>query len=180
MLFRYSQKEDISLHLAEIKKKYYDASHHCFGWVLMPDGSRTRAADDGEPGHSAGTPILRQIKSEGLTDTLVVVVRYFGGTKLGIGGLIQAYKASAAAALKKATIVEKTVMTVFETTIDYPQLSGLMRLTDSLGGQPIQQDFTEKIYLKLAIRNSQAANFRQQAANDLLIEVETLPDPIFI
>lgn len=108
------------------------------------------------------------------------MVRYFGGTKLGIGGLIQAYKASAAAALKKATIVEKTVMTVFETTIDYPQLSGLMRLTDSLGGQPIQQDFTEKIYLKLAIRNSQAANFRQQAANDLLIEVETLPDPIFI
>ncbi len=81
--------------LLSLKKKYFDARHHCFAWVLDADKSRHRASDDGEPNHSAGDPILGQIRSRNLTNVIVVVVRYFGGTKLGVGGLMAAYKTAA-------------------------------------------------------------------------------------
>src|SRR5689334_3258152 len=90
-----SSESDIKLRLEELRKKYFDATHHCYAWMLGSDKKHFRAADDGEPNHSAGAPILGQIKSKNLTNVLVVVVRYFGGTKLGVGGLTQAYKAGA-------------------------------------------------------------------------------------
>ena len=89
----------------KIRKKYFDARHHCYAWILGADKSQLRANDDGEPNHSAGDPILGQIRSRDLTDVLVVVVRYFGGTKLGVSGLIQAYRAAAEDALNNTTII---------------------------------------------------------------------------
>ena len=95
-----NNEEDVKEHLEAIKKKYYDARHHCYAYVLNPEGTQTRANDNGEPKHSAGDPILGQIKSKELTNTLVLIVRYFGGTKLGVRGLISAYKTAAKEALE--------------------------------------------------------------------------------
>ena len=92
-----------------LKKEYFDARHHCFAWMLGPDKTHFRAFDDGEPNHSAGTPILGQIRSKGITNVLIVVVRYFGGVKLGVGGLISAYKTTAQLTLEEANIIEKTI-----------------------------------------------------------------------
>ncbi|MDZ7649386.1 MAG: YigZ family protein [Cytophagales bacterium] len=94
-----ASESEIKQKVDALEKKYFDATHHCFAWILGADKSRFRTVDDGEPNHSAGDPILGQIRSKNLTNVLVVVVRYYGGTKLGVGGLIQAYKASAEAAL---------------------------------------------------------------------------------
>jgi uncharacterized YigZ family protein len=114
--------------LESLKKKYFDARHHCFAYVLEPDKNKHRAFDDGEPNHSAGDPILGQIKSKDLTDTLVVVVRYFGGTKLGVGGLISAYKAAAEDALNHAIIIIKEVFHSIRFSYDYSATPEVMRL----------------------------------------------------
>src|SRR6186713_1623645 len=100
-------ESDIKEHIAFLKSEYFDARHHCYAWMLGPERNHFRAFDDGEPNHSAGDPILGQIRSKNLTNVLVVVVRYFGGTKLGVGGLISAYKIAAEEALSKAVIIEK-------------------------------------------------------------------------
>jgi uncharacterized YigZ family protein len=102
-------EEAIALILQSLRKTYYDAHHHCYAWVLGPEGVRYRAHDDGEPAHSAGDPILGQLRSRQLTNVLVVVVRYFGGTKLGVGGLIHAYREAAADALNQAVIIRQEV-----------------------------------------------------------------------
>ncbi len=104
--FPVRSEDEVKQQLATLRKSHFDASHHCFAWILGAEGQRFRAFDDGEPGHSAGSPILGQIRARNLTDVLVVVVRYFGGTKLGVGGLAGAYKAAAAAALKNAPIIK--------------------------------------------------------------------------
>src|SRR5690242_5641679 len=94
-----SSESDVKKVLESLRKEYFDARHHCFAWILGPEKKLFRAFDDGEPNHSAGDPILGQIRSRNLTNVLVVVVRYFGGTKLGVGGLISAYKTAASDAL---------------------------------------------------------------------------------
>ncbi len=99
-------EEEIKVFLQELKEKYPDATHHCYAWVLGADRSRFRANDDGEPGHSAGTPILRQIQSFGLTNVLVVVVRYYGGVNLGVPGLIQSYGNATRSALEASSLKE--------------------------------------------------------------------------
>lgn len=121
-------EDDIKAHLEQTRKKYFDARHHCFAWVLGADRKSFRAFDDGEPNHSAGDPILGQIRSKELTNILIVVVRYFGGVKLGVGGLISAYKLAAAHALEKAIIVERDVMTNVKVSYDYPCTAEVMRL----------------------------------------------------
>jgi uncharacterized YigZ family protein len=114
--------------LEALKKKYFDARHHCFAWMLGPGKQKFRAFDDGEPNHSAGDPILGQIRSHDLTNILIVVVRYFGGVKLGVGGLIGAYRAAAADALASASIIEEEVSEVIEIGYDYSAVSEVMRL----------------------------------------------------
>jgi len=114
--------------LEALKKKYFDARHHCFAWMLGPGKQKFRAFDDGEPNHSAGDPILGQIRSHELTNVLIVVVRYFGGVKLGVGGLIGAYRAAAADALASASIIEEEVSEVIEIGYDYSAVSEVMRL----------------------------------------------------
>ena len=114
--------------LEALRKRYFDARHHCFAYILGPNGKKYRAFDDGEPNHSAGDPILGQIRSRGLTDVLVVVVRYFGGTKLGVGGLISAYRTAAANALDKAEAIEKAITRCFTLTYDYASTPEIMKM----------------------------------------------------
>ena len=113
-------EEQIREALDALHKRYFDATHHCYAWRLGPRGEQFRANDDGEPSGTAGKPILGQMLSNELTDCLIVVVRYFGGTKLGVPGLIAAYKEAAANAIEAAKVIEKTVDR--HLTIDFPYL----------------------------------------------------------
>jgi uncharacterized YigZ family protein len=119
---------EVKQKLDELKKKYFDAHHHCYAYVLGADKSKFRAFDDGEPNHSAGDPILGQIRSKTLTNVLIVVVRYFGGTKLGVGGLISAYKIAAEDALNKATVIECDVLKSIQLIYEYSSTPEVMRL----------------------------------------------------
>jgi len=126
--FPVTSEVQIKEHLTVLKKKYFDAHHHCYAFALGADKSKTRAFDDGEPAHSAGDPILGQIRSYKLTNILVVVVRYFGGTKLGVGGLVSAYKIAADQALSKALIIEEFVGVRFSLRYGYEATPEVMRM----------------------------------------------------
>ena len=109
LAFPVKTEDEVKERLEETRKTYYDARHHCYAYILGHEGTQFRANDDGEPNHSAGDPILGQIRSKELTNTLVIVVRYFGGTKLGVSGLINAYKTAAALALDNTSIEENSL-----------------------------------------------------------------------
>jgi len=123
---------DVKACQEELRKKYYDARHHCYAYVLGEDYALFRANDDGEPNHSAGYPILGQIRSKDLTNTLVVVIRYFGGTKLGVSGLIHAYKTATEEALNENKIIKIPITDTVEVTFDYESTSEVMRLIKEL------------------------------------------------
>lgn len=126
--FPVKTEDEIKETLSELRKTYYDARHHCYAYVLGKDGETFRAVDDGEPNHSAGDPILGQIRSNNLTNILIVVVRYFGGTKLGMSGLIQAYKTSAAMAIEENEIIEERVLESVRIKFLYPSMNEVMKL----------------------------------------------------
>lgn len=121
-------EDEIKEKLSELRKTYYDARHHCYAYVLGKEGEIFRAVDDGEPNHSAGDPILGQIRSKNLTNILIVVVRYSGGTKLGMSGLINAYKSSAALAIEENQIVEEKVLESVQIKFLYPSMNEVMKL----------------------------------------------------
>lgn len=145
LAFAYSveSEEEIREKLESLKKQYYDARHHCYAWIIGPDKKRYRAFDDGEPNHSAGDPILGQIRSKDLTNLLLVVVRYFGGTKLGVGGLISAYKTAAEDALKNAVLIEKEVFKEFRLHYPYSSTPEVMRMVKEFEITILHQDFLE-------------------------------------
>ena len=152
LAFAYPVKndEEIKERLAMLRKKYYDARHHCYAYLLQPDQSQFRANDDGEPSHSAGDPILGQIKSKRLTDTLVVVVRYFGGTKLGVSGLIHAYKTAASQALENAVIIRIDIKHRVLIRYPYELTTQIMRLVDDL--DIVHQEFTDECLLEVDVK----------------------------
>ena len=127
--------------LDEIRQQYYDARHHCYAYILGNDGSEFRVNDDGEPNHSAGDPILGQIKANNLTKTLVVVVRYFGGTKLGVSGLVNAYRTAASEALKNAGIKTEIITTKVRLDYAYETTNDVMRLINDFQLVIIDQKF---------------------------------------
>lgn len=133
--------DEIKAHLESSKKAYFDARHHCFAWMLGVERKNFRAFDDGEPNHSAGDPILGQIKSRELTNILVIVVRYFGGVKLGVGGLISAYKNAADDALGKALIIEREVTGNLQLTYGYTATAEIMRLIKEFDMVIVDQKF---------------------------------------
>lgn len=150
--FQVQTEEQIKERLDELRKKYYDARHHCYAYQLGQNGELWRANDDGEPNHSAGTPILNQIKSFNLTDVLVVVIRYFGGTKLGVSGLINAYKIATMEALQNAEIEEKIITKVVSFSFDYLGMNDVMKLIKEYDLDIIEQEFTNTCQMKLAVR----------------------------
>jgi len=163
LAFAYPVKteEAIKANLSALRKKYFDARHHCYAWMLGADKGRFRAFDDGEPNHSAGDPILGQIRSANLTNVLIVVVRYFGGVKLGVGGLISAYRAAAADALSKASIVVEEVRQEMDLMYDYAFSPEVMRLVKDFELNILDHNFSEKVFMKVAVR---------MAAKDRFIE----------
>ena len=141
-----------------LRKEHFKARHHCFAWRLGLDGQRFRANDDGEPSGTAGRPILGQIDAAGLTDVVVVVVRYFGGTLLGTSGLIQAYRESAADALEQAGVVEKIVCDYFEIEVDYALMPDVMNAVKKLGLELNQEAYHDNgATLQVGIRKSESA-----------------------
>jgi len=130
--FPVGSEDEIKQHLADLRKKYHDARHHCFAWRLGADMNRFRSNDDGEPAGSAGLPILGQIRSRNLTDILVVVVRYFGGTLLGVGGLINAYRSATSDSLEKAAIIQQKVLGKWTVKFGYPQMNQVMKVIKDL------------------------------------------------
>jgi uncharacterized YigZ family protein len=159
-----TQESEIKESIEMLKRKYFDARHYCFAWVLGPEKSHFRAFDDGEPGHSAGDPILGQIRSRDLTDVLVVVVRYFGGTKLGVGGLISAYKTAAQEALNQAVIVKREVVAHITLTYAYDATPEAMKLVKEFDLVVVAQQFETQCVLQAAIPLSTKEGFDQKVA----------------
>ena len=145
---------DVKEQLELIRKRHHDARHHCYAYRLGPDKSAYRINDDGEPSGTAGKPIYGQILSKDLTNILIIVVRYFGGTKLGVSGLINAYKTSAREALEKATIVSKTINDIYEVEFEYNDTNSVMRIIKEEGLKPYEQVYEEKCMLKFAVRKN--------------------------
>ena len=149
-------EEEAMSHVETLRKEHFKARHHCFAWRLAPDGNRFRANDDGEPGGTAGRPILGQIDSFGLTDVVVVVVRYFGGTLLGTSGLINAYREAAAEALRSATIVEKIVKDNFALDFDYALMPDVMNAVKKIDLEIFKEEYGDRGLLEIGIRQSEA------------------------
>lgn len=151
--------------LAEKRKEFYDARHVCYAYMLGFERNTFRANDDGEPSGTAGRPILGQINSAGLTDVLVVVVRYFGGILLGTSGLIQAYKTAAAEAMAQAAVVERIVEKTFEATFGYEQLNAVMRIMKDFSLTVVNQrqelDCTLSFCVRLSDIEAVAARFEK-------------------
>lgn len=150
--------------VATYRKKYYDARHCCYAYMLGAERAEFRANDDGEPSSTAGKPILGQINSRELTDILIVVVRYYGGVNLGTGGLIVAYRAAAADALDHAEEVEQTVEELVKYTFTYPMMNDVMRMVKEMQPRIVSQTFDNTCEITLAIKQSMAEQLRQRLA----------------
>ncbi len=138
----------------EIKKHYHDARHHCFAWLLGPEKEAFRMNDDGEPSGTAGKPIFNQILSKEITNVTVIVVRYFGGTKLGTSGLVSAYKTAAREALNKARIVTKTINDYYRVEYEYKNTNEMMQIVNDENLQQVQQDFEMNCKMIFAVRKN--------------------------
>ena len=148
--------------LFKIKKEYFDARHHCYAYRLRHDYSIWRANDDGEPSSSAGRPILGQILSQELSDILIVVVRYFGGIKLGVPGLIRAYKTSTADALANAEIVEKIASKRYRISFGYMNMNDVMKVMKDMGLEQKNQKFDMECSLDTSVRLSLVDTFLER------------------
>ncbi|WP_370520896.1 YigZ family protein [Bacteroides sp. 214] len=146
--------EEIKEHIDFYQKKYYDARHVCYAYMLGAERETFRANDNGEPSGTAGKPILGQINSNELTDILVVVIRYFGGIKLGTSGLIVAYKAASAEAIAAAEVIEKTVDEEITVAFEYPFMNDVMRIVKEEEPEIIRQFFDMDCEMTLRIRQS--------------------------
>ena len=159
---KFEEEEEIKEIVAGLKKEYYDARHHVYAYRLGHTGEKFRANDDGEPSGSSGRPVLGQIDSNGLSDILVVVIRYFGGIKLGIPGLIRAYKTSTADALENATIVEKIATRKFRITYGYMSMNSVMKVFKDMGLEQKNQKFDMECSIETNVRLSLVGTFLER------------------
>ncbi|UII79239.1 YigZ family protein [Flagellimonas sp. CMM7] len=159
--FPISSEEDVKPIIESLRKKHHTANHVCYAWQLGKKTHTYRTNDDGEPNNSAGMPIYGQIQSFGVTNVLIAVARVFGGTKLGVGGLIQAYRAAAQMALENAPIIEKTIESEFQLHFDYPAMDKVMRCIKQKGIKIVSQQMELKCSLLISVRKSQAAQTKQ-------------------
>lgn len=150
--FHVENEDDVKAQLDDLRKTYHDARHHCYAYVLGADRVTYRANDDGEPNHSAGDPILGQINSKELTNVLVVVIRYFGGTKLGVSGLINAYKIAAEGALKASKMIMVEITRPISIDYSYEITNDVMRLVDEFSLEITEQQFEQKCHLVAQVK----------------------------
>jgi uncharacterized YigZ family protein len=161
--------DEVKQHIATYRKKYYDARHMCYAYMLGAERKDFRANDDGEPSSTAGKPILGQINSNGLTDILIVVVRYYGGVNLGTSGLIVAYREAAADAIAHAQTVVRQVEETITYTFAYPMMNDVMRIVKELSPRIISQTFDNTCEIRLSIRKSEAEQLRQRLSKLLIL-----------
>ena len=161
--------EEVKVYVNDYRNQYYDARHVCWAYMLGADRKTFRANDDGEPSSTAGKPILGVINSNELTDVLIVVIRYFGGVKLGTSGLILAYRAAAQEAITNAEIIEKTIDEVFTITFEYPFLNSVMRVVKEDNPTILSQSFDMDCQMTMKIRKSEAERLKSR-----LEKIETL------
>ena len=154
--------EEVKSIVSAYRKQYYDARHCCYAYMLGPEQKAFRANDDGEPSSTAGKPILGQINSAGLTDILIVVVRYYGGVNLGTGGLIVAYRTAAADAIANATIEVRQVEETIKYDFTYPMMNDVMRIVKEMQPQVVDQQFDNTCSITLRIRKREAEQLRSR------------------
>jgi len=155
-------ESDIKEILDGLKKEYYDARHHCYAYMLGVDKTKYRANDDGEPSSTAGKPILGQILSNNLTNVFIVVVRYFGGTKLGVSGLIKAYRSAASDALANAKIIEKTVDDYYKVEFHYIAMNDVMKLIKEENLAIVEQNYDNVCEIVLRIRQGEVQKIKSR------------------
>lgn len=160
-VFPIKAEDEAEGHLTNLRKKYHDARHHAYAYRLGIDGETWRTSDDGEPSNSAGPPILGAFKSMNVTNCLGVVIRYFGGTKLGVGGLIEAYRTATRCALEAAEIKEEIILTVFKVSFPYNLMGTIMNHLDKWQAKPKEQIFLESCTIIVEIRQGQADAFER-------------------
>ena len=157
-------EDEVKEIVAEYRKKYYDARHVCYAYMLGADRSIFRANDDGEPSSTAGKPILGQINSNELTDILIIVVRYYGGVNLGTGGLIVAYKTAASEAIAVSEVITKQVEEVVTYSFSYVMMNDVMRIVKEMKPHIVSQTYDNTCEIKLSIRKSEAKQLRSRLA----------------
>lgn len=158
-----------------LKKEHPKAVHHCFAYRLGLDGNKFRVSDDGEPSGTAGKPILGQIDSKNLTNVLIVVVRYFGGTLLGVPGLINAYKSAASMALQLTPFVQKPVMVRMQVMFDYTQMNDIMRWVKAFNCEVVEQELQLFCKLVADVPKNKVAELKQLFGDMRGVEVKILP-----
>ncbi len=167
-------EEDVKERLDNLKKTHHSARHWCYAWQLGKSYEHYRANDDGEPSNSAGMPIYGQLQSFDVTNALVVVVRYFGGTKLGVGGLIQAYKTTAQMALETCKIVERTINETFLLKFEYPEMNTVMRIIKDEDLNLVNQKMELSCEFEIAVRKKDAERIFELFENTYKVAIKHL------
>ncbi|MCR4660212.1 MAG: YigZ family protein [Bacteroidales bacterium] len=172
--FPVTTADEAKEHIDRLRKDYFDARHHCYAYIIGMHGEQYRANDDGEPSGTAGRPIHGQLLSAGLTNTLVVVVRYFGGILLGASGLANAYKAAARDALSHAPVVERTIYCRYRLRFEYPLMNDVMRVLKDLGLKPERQQFELDCQLEVGVRQSLSQRLTDAVGNLRGVVIEAI------
>ena len=167
-------EDEVEFYLEQLYERWPDATHHCYAYAIGIDGKIFRANDDGEPSGSAGLPIYNQILSNEITNVLIVSVRYFGGTKLGVPGLVKAYKYAAQVVLEEAEIVEKFITQRVKMVFNYDQQGIVERNVDRMDGEIKDKHFTDKCMFTIAVRASKMEDFIRQFDEYYQMEIKIL------
>ncbi|GHC54666.1 IMPACT family protein [Ulvibacter litoralis] len=175
--FPVTNEDQIKEHIEQLKKTHHNARHWCYAWQLGKSYENYRANDDGEPSNSAGMPIYGQLQSFDVTNVLVVVVRYFGGTKLGVGGLIQAYKTGAQMALEASKIVERTIDEEFKLTFEYPEMNTVMRIIKDESLSIENQKMELSCEFEISVRKKDAERIFELFNNTYKVSIKKLNTP---
>lgn len=172
--FPVTSEDEAKEHLEHLKKKHHSARHWCYAWQVGKEDLQYRANDDGEPSNSAGMPIYGQIQSFGLTNVLVVVVRYFGGVKLGVGGLINSYKTAAQMALEASNIVERTIDFQYQIAFDYPEMNKVMRVIKENNLKVLAQDLALDCKIYISVRKKEAAQIFKKFDSTYKVDIKKM------
>ncbi|MFD2726416.1 IMPACT family protein [Hyunsoonleella rubra] len=173
-VFPVLNETEVKLNLDKVKKEHHSARHWCYAYQTGTEQIIFRANDDGEPSNSAGMPIYGQIQSFGLTNVLIIVVRYFGGVKLGVGGLIQAYKTTAQLALGSCTIIEKTINNQYQLSFEYKDMNKVMRIIKEQQLQIIHQQLELSCNIAISVRKRDALKIHEMFERTFGIEIKKL------
>jgi uncharacterized YigZ family protein len=171
-LYPVTSLDEVKEYLTQLKKKYYDATHHCYAYIIGADKEQFRMNDDGEPSSTAGKPIYGQLQSNDLTNVLLVVVRYFGGTKLGVSGLIKAYKESSAECIAQAEIVERQVKNKYNICFAYEDMNLVMNILKQNNAEQKNQHFDLNCQIEVLIEKRNVSKFENSIPQYSTIRLE--------